>query len=223
MSHPPTASGNTTAHTSPLSSDHSEELIMKPTSNDPSQSASTPGFDFSALRLPTNYGESLGVKKMILRVPVKKPNKAEFFRIHSDPAFRFPGLILEMKEDNETFLLTPEMGDALPGLSRPVQIHTAVDRQGNVFLIPVPLPNEEGIRNPWHESLAQAVAMAENQWIRIVANKSVGGYDVLVAQASLPEPIWPDLGLEDLLKIAFRDRIISTPDHPVVQRLLGAA
>jgi len=203
----------------------SEELTMndqQPILNSPSQPTDAADFDFNALSLPTNYGETLGVKKMILRVPVKRPNKAEFFRVHPGQDFRRSFLILELKEDNETFLLTPQMGSALPGLSRAVMIYTAIDRQGNVFLIPVPLPNEDGVRNSWHESLAQAVAEAEIHWIRIVANKFVGGYDVMVAQAPLPEPDWPEMTMEELLKIAFRGKIINSLDHPVVQKLLGA-
>ena len=32
-----------------------------------------PGFDLDALRLPQNFGEALGVKRLITRVPVRKP------------------------------------------------------------------------------------------------------------------------------------------------------
>lgn len=46
-----------------------------------------PGFDLNALRLPQNFGESLGVKRLITRVPVRKPLKAEFFRVRTgEPA-----------------------------------------------------------------------------------------------------------------------------------------
>ena len=54
-------------------------------------------------------------------------------------------------------MVAQEMG----GLVRPVQLRAAIDRQNNVFLIPVPLPGEDGSRNPWHESLAQAVEHAK--------------------------------------------------------------
>ena len=58
-------------------------------------------------------------------------------------------------------------------------------------------------------------------WLRITANKDLGGYDIFEATAKLPEPIWPDTTLDELLTIAFRGRIITTPDHPVVQEKLG--
>ena len=36
-----------------------------------------------------------------------------------------------------------------------------------------------------------------------------------------PEPEWPDLSFEAMYRIAFRDRLISSPDHPVLKRLRG--
>ena len=100
-------------------------------------------------------------------------------------------------------------------------LHAVIDRQNNVSLVPVPLPGEDGTRNPWHESLAQAIEYAKLKWIRITANMHVGGYDVNVAQAELPEPEWPAHDIESLVQVAFRGKIITNLDHPVVQSLLG--
>ena len=52
--------------------------------------------------------------------------------------------------------------------------------------------------------------MATRRWIRITANLSLGAYEVFEAAANIPEPTWPDLSFPDLLKIAFRDRLV---DH----------
>jgi hypothetical protein len=100
-------------------------------------------------------------------------------------------------------------------------LHAAIDRQNNVFLIPVPLPGEAGTRNPWHESLAQAVELAKLKWLRITANMYTGSYDVYEAQGALPEPEWPEQGMDILIEVAFRGKIIESLDHPVVQSLLG--
>jgi hypothetical protein len=180
-----------------------------------------PGFDLDALRLPQNFGEALGVKRLITRVPVRKPLKTEFFRVRAGEAWRFQTMILELKEEGETFLLAPAVWDAVPELLRPAMLHTAIDRRNNVFLIPVPLPGPDGRRNPWHQSLAEVVAMAETKWVRSVANKHVGGYDMLVAETTLAEPEWPDVTFQELVQIAFRERLIQSADHPVVTQLLG--
>jgi hypothetical protein len=154
-------------------------------------------------------------------VPVVKPTKDRFFRTHESPNWVYPSWILEDKKTGETYIVSEDVGSVLGGLVRAVELYTAIDRQNNVFLIPIPLPGANGVRNPWHESLLQAVLRAKLVWLRITANKDLGGYDIFEATAKLPEPIWPDTTLDELLAIAFRGRIITNPDHPVVQEKLG--
>jgi hypothetical protein len=176
---------------------------------------------FSSLRLSQNFGQTLGVKKVLTTVPVTKPSRDRFFRTHPSPDWVYPTWVLENKSTNETYIVSDEIASILGGLVRPVELYAAIDRQNNVFFIPVPLPGPNGIRNPWHESLLHAVVRARLIWLRIAANKDLGGYDIFEATAKLPEPIWPEATLEELLEVAFRGRIISTPDHPVVQERLG--
>ncbi len=175
----------------------------------------------SALRLAANYGATLGVKKLLTRVPVGKPKKSNFFRVHVSEEMAFQGMLLEQKEANESYLVLPNIAQEISELVSAVQLYAAIDRHNNVSLIPVPLPGEDGNRNPWHESLAQAVEMSKLNWIRITANMSLGGYDVFAAQASLSEPEWPEYDIEALIEVAFRGKIISSLEHPIVQSLLG--
>ena len=58
-----------------------------------------PGFDLNDLRLPQNFGDALGVKRFITRVPVRKPLKTEFLRVRTGEAWRFQTMILELKEE----------------------------------------------------------------------------------------------------------------------------
>ena len=176
---------------------------------------------FSSLRLSQDFGQTLGVKKVLTMVPVVKPTKDRFFRTHESPSWVYPARILENKATGETYIVSEEVASVLGGLVRAVELYTAIDRQNNVFFIPIPLPGPNGVRNPWHESLLQAVMRAKLVWLRITANKDLGGYEIFEAAAKLPEPIWPDTTLDELLAIAFRGRIITTPDHPVVQEKLG--
>ena len=180
-----------------------------------------PTSPFSSLRLTQNFGETLGVKKVLTTVPVGKPTKDRFFRTHESPNWVYPSWILEDKKTGETYIVSEEVASVLGGLVRAVELYTAIDRQNNLFLIPIPLPGPNGVRNPWHESLLQAVLRARLVWLRITANKDLGGYDIFEATAKLPEPIWPDTTLDELLAIAFRGRIITNPDHPIVQERLG--
>ena len=176
---------------------------------------------FASLRLSQNFGESLGVKKILSTVHVGKPSKDRFFRAHKLANMVFPAMLLENKATSEVYLVSAQIADILGNLVRPVELHAAIDRQGNPFLIPVPLPDQNGNRNHWHQSLAEAVVRSQDTWIRITANKAIGGYDIFEASAKLPEPIWPTESLDALLDVAFRGRILSDTNHPVVIDLLG--
>ena len=190
-------------------------------STKPTQDVSTTSAVLKSLRLEANYGATLGVKKLLTTVPIGKPKKSQFFRTHLDEEMTFAAMLLEQKESRESYLVMPEVADQISELVRPVRLHAAIDRQNNVSLIPVPLPNEAGTRNQWHESLAQAVEHAKLRWLRINANMHLGGYDVYEAEGHLPEPGWPACEIDALIEVAFRGKIITDLAHPVVQSLLG--
>ena len=76
--------------------------------------------------------------------------------------------------------------------------------------------------NEWHRSAAEAAELAMHRWVRLSANMALGAYEIFEAIGNLPEPIWPELPFSEILRIAFRDRMIESLDHPVVQRLRGA-
>ena len=188
------------------------------TSIQPSNISAT---DLNSLRLPTNYGATLGVQKLLTTVPVGKPNKSTFFRVQQSEELAFNTFILENKEARETYIVLPAVAQVISELVRPVMLNIATDRQNNVSLIPVQLPKDDGTRNPWHESLAQAVERAKINWIRINPNMQLGGYDIFEATAQLPEPIWPARTIDELVDIAFLGKIIRSVEHPVVQTYLG--
>jgi len=179
--------------------------------------------DLKNVRLPTNYGATLGVKKLLTTIQVGRPKKAQFFRTHQSEDMVFPSMILENNEAQETYVVFPEVAQAISELVRPVFLHAAIDRQNNVFLIPVPLPGDSGVRHPAHESLAQAVEYAKVKWIRLNFNKHISGYDIYQAEALLPEPEWPSGDIESYVQVAFRGRVITSLDHPVIQAHLGRA
>lgn len=180
-----------------------------------------PSNGLDALRLPVNYGATLGVQKLLTAVPVGKPRSSEFFRAHRDDSMTFSAMVFDKKESGETYLIAPNVAQLINELVRPVRLHAVIDRQDNMRLVPLPLPPLNGNLNPWHESLAIAIEHAKEKWIRLSANRSLGRYEVFEATADLPEPTWPSHSIEKLVEVAFAGKIITTPDHPIVQSLLG--
>lgn len=190
-------------------------------SNTSPKAGSSSTIDLQSLRLPTSYGATMGVKKLLPSVPVRKPRRPHFFRTNPSADMAFGGMLLQQKEKEESYLVMPNVAEQISELVQPVDLFTAIDRQNNVFLIPVPRPGESGSRNPWHESLFQALELAKENWIRIGANMHTGGYDVFEAQVALSEPDWPDHDIGKLVEVAFRGKIIQSLEHPVIQGLLG--
>jgi hypothetical protein len=73
-------------------------------------------FDPAALRLDQSFADTVGVKKHLMTVPVRKPHRQDFVRVHPDPTYRLtPAAIIEIKEDREVYLVTPNMAQELPG------------------------------------------------------------------------------------------------------------
>jgi hypothetical protein len=125
------------------------------------------------------------------------------------------------KEERETFFVFPGMRDALLGEMRLALLLLAINRQGVVFIWPLPLPVDMGRLNPWYDTAREAVEHAKRGWVRVAADMSLGGYRIFRAEGQLPDPLWPDRPLNELLEIGFRDRVIDKDDHPVVRKLRG--
>jgi hypothetical protein len=179
-------------------------------------------FDLAALRLPQNFTETAGVKKLLTTVPVRKPNPQDFCRTHPSRDYRENFAVIELKEDRETYLIRGhELISELVGEYTAVTLFTAVNRQGIAFLWPVRLPDPDAKQLEWHRSMREAAETGMERWVRVKANMSLGAYDISVAESVMAEPIWPKEPFTQLLEVAFRHRLIDTINHPVIKRLRG--
>jgi hypothetical protein len=55
----------------------------------------------------------------------------------------------------------------------------------------------------------------------MVSNRAFGAYEVMQATGNLDEPEWPELSFQEIVNLAFKDKVIATLDHPVIRRLRG--
>jgi len=53
------------------------------------------------------------------------------------------------------------------------------------------------------------------------SDMSAGAYVVYEAAGNIPDPEWPDLTFKEIVGLAFKDRVVSSLDHPLVKRLRG--
>ena len=178
-------------------------------------------FNPDRLRLTQDFSEIAGVKKAIITIPVRKPNRQEFIRVCSDENYRLETAIIEMKEDRTTYLVDKSLWNEMPGEIVPKVLFTTLNRQGTLTIWPIRLPDSDGRLDQWNRSAIEAAKLAQTRWIRVAANMDLGAYEVVEATGDLPEPEWPDLTLEKILAIAFKNHFIHDLDHPIIKELRG--
>jgi hypothetical protein len=179
-------------------------------------------FDPRSLRVDQSFADTVGVKKLLTTVPVRKPIRQDFVRVHPGPDYRLgPAATIEVKEDREVYLVTPAIAQQLPGEFSVVTLYLAINRQGVLSVWPVKLPGPDGKHNEWHRSALEGAERAMGAWVRVTANMSLGAYEIREATGELPDPEWPAYSFDEILRIAFRDRIVDRADHPLLQRLRG--
>ena len=197
-------------------------LASPSTGADQTANAQAPDpFDVSKLRLDQSFIEAAGVKKLLTTVPVRRPHQQDFVRVHADPEYRATLAIIEIRDDREVYLLTPDIARELPGEYTMAAVYTAISRQGVVHLWPVKLPAPDGRVIEWHRSAAEAAELAMKKWVRVKPNMALGAYEIFESQGVIPEPEWPTVGFNELLRIGFRDRYVGGLDHPLIKRLRG--
>lgn len=196
----------------------------KPKASTPTTTLKTsdPTFDASAFRITsTSQSGQVGVVRRLLTMPVRRPNKQVFIRVH--PTIYAEFQLLRLREEAEEYLVHPDIAASMPGETTHVVLRLAVTRQGAVSFWPLVLPSDDR-PNLWHVTALQAAKLAETQWVRIVPDQAAGGYQAHVATAANAAPAWPVEDFNELLAIAFPPaKRITDAGHPVLARLLEGA
>src|SRR5262245_23164507 len=150
---------------------------MKPALIDNPAAGEAPDpFDLASLRLNQSFIETVGTRKLVTTVPVRKPNPQDFVRVHPDAAYRADFALIDLREEREQYLLPTELVPALATEAVFATLFTAVNRQGVVFLWPVRLPPADGKQNEWWRSAREAAERAMSDWLRVKANLGLGAY-----------------------------------------------
>jgi hypothetical protein len=179
--------------------------------------------DLEAVRLSPEDMADFSAREILTRIPVRRPKRKEFVRCHPDPTRTVAVSLLFDDGDGEAYFVAPNMRTALADDSKSTLLQLAMTHDGTLIIWPLTIPNDENPRGrSWHESAMIAKELAKRKWIRVFADRSRDGYRVFEAAGKLPEPEWPkDKTFNELLEIAFADKIIMSEDHPIVRKLRG--
>jgi hypothetical protein len=91
------------------------------------------------------------------------------------------------------------------------------------FLCHVPSRN---IDNSWNETNLLACEQAKTRWTEATSRREEGVDKYKIGASrdidAFPPPKWPTQTLDELINVTFAGRMIETPDHPGLRRLIGA-
>ena len=199
----------------------------KPTKGEP-RDTGTPGkkrkINLDRVKAKASQQSVVGVTTEYTVIPVRNPKPDEFYRVTPGEEYSANINILQMKTDNEWYLVDE---DILPEIQlesqlKVMQLYVCVTQNSTPFVCLIPLPDSDGRLNSWHESGHKSMEEAKSFWVRRQADRSNGGYLITKAiNSMLPDPKWPSEPLEDLIEKAFDRYYIDKIDHPVLRRLRG--
>ena len=208
-----------------------KEEAEKETPSDLINNATEPlisDFNLDNLRLD---GAPVSSVQLYTVVPVRKPNKQEFFRTREGWHFSTKTLMTKEGFTEIRYMVDNSLWEQLGSELQGVDYFAAINTEGVVFLIPVTI-SEGGRGYRWINSLLNVINIAKTDWVRIRSNLDVGAYEAVIALENLGEPKWPEtvvnrgketveFSMNLILQTAFFERYISNVDHPVIKKLLG--
>ena len=175
--------------------------------------------DLAALGRPLD--ELLPSEKVLTSLPVRKPKRDEWVRLH--PEIHARVYVYESKDDQSWYVVLPDFLEPLLDVVRYVEMSLAVNYAGTPFAWPVPLPTESKSHRA-HVTAFAGAEQARREWVRI--SWGDGEYDVYRRSSAKVEPKWPsEIGsASEMLRFASKAggfEVIDSMDHPVVRGLLG--
>ncbi len=153
-------------------------------------------------------------------IPVKKPGKKNFFRVHPDPSYRLYQVGVIEEEGGDVYLINADLQlpeDVTQFVSY-VNLLVAISHHGKLFVWYF-----KNTDTSWASSAMRVARRAQDEWVRIKADFESGGYNIFTAPEPLrsKQPAFPTMSPEEIFTLAFDNRMITSVDDPIIQRLRG--
>jgi hypothetical protein len=184
------------------------------------------------IKLPQEMLDEAIAHTELTIVPVQKPSDQEFVRVNPSPDYRHIAAIIEYQEEKGAeYLIHPSCVAQIKEFGIKFflkELYLYVTKQGNFFWWPIKLP-KDGRENKWLDTARSAAEKAMKKWISVRSDTALGAYTVAVAidNDDFNAPEWPTkngkpLTKNQLLSLAFKERLIMDIEHPVIRKLRGA-
>ena len=174
------------------------------------------------LRIDQSELDEPAVKAELTEIPVRKPDKFEFIRVHPDPACRCNPVAFISLRGSGFYIVPPSFRKNL----RPREYYLGTlflvtTRLEKPFLWIVTTQSPTGKVCDWYTSALECAERAMKAWVQVVSDQDAGHYAVVVAEDELEEPEWPVQSFAELIKLGFKRRTVNSLDHPVFKQLRG--
>jgi hypothetical protein len=158
-------------------------------------------------------------------VQCRKPPKGLFFTVppeKSKPWMNRKFYFVLQMEGRDPYLVHPKIAEQKKeeDTIRPVLIVRYVTMAGDEGLWPLKLNDPDGKANVWNTSAQNILELAESgNWVRMVNGGKY--YRPQLSKKNLEQvpPKFTDRPFQDLVDIAFKDRIVTALDHEVWEAL----
>jgi ferredoxin len=189
---------------------------------EPSVNGEAPGFNIFDPGASLDDDSVPEVNPPVQDIPIRKPNKLKFYRVH--PKFVVDRDILVVPDgmDEVTYLCFPKLIDEFPEAIRRARLYPYIGTDSKqVCLWRINHPTRTGGKRNQKifDTAVRAAQQAQTEWTRIWWNLETSHYTHQTSRADLGEPRWPDLEFEEILRIAFEGLVIDSLDHEVLREL----
>jgi len=141
-----------------------------------------------------------------------------FFKVNSDSSMVFTAHVLT-DGNYVPHLVATAIAEELGTDVKRRDLRLAQTASGENFILSTAAPTARNNRNSWVRSAQEAVKQGMDNFIRVT--RSDDAFRIVKSQRPYPEVKWPSLSLEDMIELAFGERMITDKEHPLIKELLG--
>jgi hypothetical protein len=186
-------------------------------------------YDMASLLLDPEDGDDLGLTHETVSVGFCKPKSSWWFRVYPEPPKIVRLLTVEEEGElgKEQYLIAPALARhpklAMERAMRRARLYRCINRAGEIFLWPVKMAGPDGKLDRWNSDAHLIAEIATKEWVRMSPGESTYLKTTCPLATDLAEPSWPGMPFDEVMQLALRERVITSIDHPVLQKLLKGA
>ena len=175
------------------------------------------------VRVSQDFIDQAGLETITGVLSVGRAGPQVFFRVREGSEWQVSAAVLEVERgiEKEIYVVLSALAAELADEVSYVMIRLAVDQYGVPFLWPLKVTRGGQKPNSWNQSAKCAAEAAIKCWVRMYSKPNAAQYSIVYAKNNSAEPEWPKMSFHEILELAFKDRIITDHNHPVLRQLRG--